>query len=139
MGYNTDFSGTLDFTEELTEEEELKLLNMLGEDCRDHPEWDTLGTVLTYIDLELTCNLSGLEWSGAEKTYNLTEKVNLIIREMKKDFPNFELVGTLYAQGEEPEDRWKLIIGSDGFASEKQLTIIDKDFVCPHCGKAIEL
>ena len=59
------------------------------EDCRKHPEWGD--TNLSYIDLQLTDDFSALEWDGSEKTYNLQDKVNLIIREMKKDDPDFEL------------------------------------------------
>lgn len=63
-------------------------------------------TNLTYIDLELSKDYSGLKWDGSEKTYDLKDKINLIITEMKKSFPDFELEGHLLAQGDSIEDRY---------------------------------
>lgn len=83
MGYTTNFKGELKFTKELKASELAKLSSMLGEDCREHPEWDYEGP-LYYIDLELLEDFSGIKWDGSEKTYSMTSMVNLIIREMRK-------------------------------------------------------
>ena len=89
MGYSTDFSGQLLFTHELTVDELTEVSKFLGEDCREHPEWESNG--MTWIDLELTNDNKGLQWDGSEKTYDLTEKVNMIIKEMSKMYPDFGL------------------------------------------------
>lgn len=133
MGYNTQFEGCLKFTQELTGTQLAALNLMLEEDCREHPEWGAEN--LTHIDLQLTNDFSGIEWNGAEKTYDLVEKVNLIICEMKKVCPDFGLEGQLLAQGEEFGDIWKLIIGEDGFARSQKLTSSGNPTTCPHCGE----
>jgi hypothetical protein len=104
---------------------------MLGEDCREHPEWDTKGERLYYIDL--TKDFSGIEWNGAEKTYDLDKLTNVVIREMRKKYPDFGLSGALAAQGEDVEDRWALVIGKDGFAQKQMVPIVGQKIRCPHC------
>lgn len=132
MGYSTDFDGCLKFTSVLTGGEQIaKIETFLGEDCRNHPEWCQTG--LTYIDLELLKDFSGLQWDGSEKTYQLVEKVNLIITEMKKEYPDFGLEGKILAQGEDIDDRWILSI-ENGLAVEKEIVIVGKDVQCPNCG-----
>jgi hypothetical protein len=108
MGYNTDFSGKLYFKHPLTQGEEAKLQTFMGEDCREHPEWGR--TDLTWIDLKISDEFDGLEWDGSEKTYDLEEKINLILAQMKETFPDFGLTGNLLAQGEDLHDRWILKI-----------------------------
>jgi hypothetical protein len=106
MGYTTKFEGELLFGNVLTNLQEQELLKFLGEDCRDHPEWKSGD--LTHIDLEFNEDKSGIRWNGSEKTYELPEKINLIISKMCEKFPEFSLIGTLEAQGEEHTDRWNL-------------------------------
>jgi hypothetical protein len=103
---------------------------MLDEDCREHPEWGRAD--LTYIDLELLDDFSGVKWNGAEKTYDLEEKVNVIIDEMRKEFPNFGLQGEMIAQGEDIEDRWSLLI-ENGRAIKRDVVITGQKIKCPHC------
>lgn len=136
MGYHTEFSGALLFLSPLTLEEKTLLQTFLGADCRQHPEWGA--KELTYIDFELTHDEDGLQWNESEKSYDMVEKVNPIITQMKQRFPLFGLQGALNAQGDETEDKWILMI-RDGVAvgvnaSEKVI-----DSVCPHCGKNIIL
>jgi hypothetical protein len=131
MGYTTTFKGELKFTKELTASQLSKIKSYLGEDCRKHPEWGTNG--LTYIDLQLLDDFSGIRWDGSEKTYDLVDKVNLVIQLMKKEYPEFGLTGALMAQGEDIEDRWVLFM-EDGEAVERE-TIIEGELVtCPDCG-----
>lgn len=87
MGYSTNFEGTLKFTDTITIPMMAIVKTFLGEDCRDHVEWER--TDLSYIDLELSNDLTGLCWNGSEKTYDLVEKVNLIITEVQKVYPTF--------------------------------------------------
>ncbi len=131
MGYTTQFQGELKFKTELTASQLAKVQSMCGEDCRDHPEWNRKD--LYYIDLELTKDFSGLKWSGAEKTYDMCDLVNVVTAEMRKEWPAFQLVGSLHAQGEEIEDRWVLRINEDGIAEKKEIVIEGQRVVCPHC------
>lgn len=133
MGYSTEFSGELLFTTELKASELAELNKFLGEDCRQHPEWGN--TSLSYIDLKLNKNFTGIEWDGSEKTYDLVDKVNLVIENIKKKFPEFGLTGELLAQGEEIGDVWRLVMYKN-VAYEKRIDLSHKKKVtCPHCAE----
>lgn len=130
MGYNTDFKGEFKFTKELTASQLSKISSFLGEDCRDHPEWNAPN--MTYIDLELLEDFSGIKWDGSEKTYDMVDKINLIINNMKKTMPEFGLIGKMLAQGEDIDDRYEILI-QDGYAFEKKIQPSGSKIVCPHC------
>lgn len=130
MGYTTEFTGELKFTTELTGKQLAKVKSFLGEDCREHPEWGDTG--LSYIDLELNDDFTGLKWDGAEKTYDLEKKVNLLIKNVRKDYSEFGLTGQLLAQGEEVTDRWVLLM-DNGKAVHRKSVIKGKKVTCPHC------
>jgi len=132
MGYTTKFEGTLTFTTEATASQLAALNAMMGEDCRDHKEWNAPD--LTYIDLELAPDFSGLTWSGAEKTYDLEKLVNVVIRVMRERWPEFGLTGSMMAQGEDCDDRWMLVIGEDGWATKAKIALTGTVVDCPECG-----
>lgn len=136
MGYNTNFKGELKFTKELTASQLAKLKTYLGEDCRDHPEWGR--TDLTYIDLELLNDFSGICWNCAEKTYDLEDKVNLVIAQMQAEYPDFGLAGKLRAQGEDIEDSWWLVI-ENGIAVRRDIELKGRKVKCPHCDETFIL
>ena len=53
MGYDTSFAGVLEFNQEIPNTVISKLNRMVGQDCREHPEWpDSSG--LSYTDLKFT-------------------------------------------------------------------------------------
>lgn len=134
MGYSTDFVGELKFATELTATQLAFLNGLLGEDTRDHKDWIVpKDAYVGYIDLELLKDFTGLQWDGAEKTYGLEHSVNIITTEMRKQWPDFRLIGHLNAQGEEFEDRWSLVIDADGWASKQPVAIPGKVVRCPHC------
>jgi len=130
MGYSTTFKGVLKFKNELTTSALGKLTDFLGADCREHPEWGHRN--LTYIDLELTKDFKGLQWDGSEKTYDLKQKVQIIIDQMRKDYPEFDLEGSLLAQGEKPDDRWELQV-FNGESVKKEIPLSSDEIICPHC------
>jgi len=133
MGYTTRFQGELKFTHEISIPQLKKLQSMFGEDCREHPEWgDARG--LYYIDFEMTKDYSGLQHSGAEKSYDAEKQVNVILREMRKEWPEFGLTGQLAAQGEDVEDRWALVMEADGIAHKRKIAITGTRVKCPDCG-----
>lgn len=118
MGYSTTFEGSLKFTADLPIKALTKLTKILGEDCREHPEWGP--TSVTHIDLKLCEDFTGIEWNGSEKTYNLPEAIRLVIVLMQKDYPNFGLVGSLEAQGEDADDQWSLICYENAIAIKEK-------------------
>lgn len=115
MGYSTKFIGELKFNNPITHEEFSKLQTILGEDVRDHPEWDVGVTNqwITYIDLEINPASSGLRWTGDEKTYGMEHAIPLVVRLMREDFPEFGLEGRLFAQGEEVGDVYYINVEND--------------------------
>lgn len=134
MGYSTDFVGELKFKKELLASQLAKIKSMLGEDCRDHPEWNGSDGLYS-INLELLEDFDGIKWNGWEKTHGMVEVVNLIISEMKKNDPEFGLIGEFNAQGEDMHDIWKLIINKKGLAEKVELKPVGKEIECPHCKK----
>jgi Txe/YoeB family toxin of Txe-Axe toxin-antitoxin module len=108
MGYESSYSGVLKFKNKPTEQELQKLETFMGEDCREHLEWNAKD--LTWIDLQIDSEGDGICWNGSEKSYDMVEKVNMIIKEMKKEFPNFELKGEFEVQGEDIDDKWLMQI-----------------------------
>lgn len=134
MGYTTTFQGALKFTNELSTSELGYLNSILGEDVREHKEWQKYPSAkeLNYLDLELTKKFDGIQWDGAEKSYEMVDQVNFIIDIMKDKKSNFGLTGTMDAQGEDVEDRWKLTIQNN-----KAIRIENppkgKKIKCPHC------
>lgn len=139
MGYTTKFTGALLFNQELTASKIVKLKSILGEDCRDHPEWETKS--LYRIDLELNDDLTGVRWDGMEKTYDMDKLVNVVITEMRKTWPDFGFMegSKLSAQGEDVEDRWELVINDKGLAERREVLVIGDIIRCPHCDEKINL
>lgn len=134
MGYNTTFQGELRFTREATAPQLAALSAMFGEDCREHPEWGA--TSAGYIDLALSPDFGGIRWDDdCEKTYGLDEAVNVVLREMRKTWPEFGLSGSLLAQGEDIKDRWALTIGDDGLAHKMPVQFTGRVVRCPHCSE----
>lgn len=87
---------------------------------------------LTYIDLEITSEGDGLQWNCCEKTYDLVDKINLVIDLMRKEFPDFGLSGEMLAQGEERKDKWRILIDSSGYAVKTEREKKPKS-TCPTC------
>ncbi len=132
MGYSTEFEGELKFTSELTVSQLLRLNCFFNEDCRDHKDW--LGSDgLYYVDLELIDDFSGLKWNGAEKTYEMVKIVNMVILNMREIWPEFGLKGAMLAQGDDVEDKWRLVIGDDGMAVAEDVPLSGVNVECPHC------
>jgi len=142
MGYTTNFTGELKFKKELTASQIAHLNNFLGQDRReigfedDNDVYEVEDEYWYHIDLELTKDLSGLRWNGAEKTYDLDNIINFVTKQMRKKYPDFELVGEMSAQGEEAGDRWNLVM-KDGKAHREELKTISKECTCPRCGEKI--
>lgn len=136
MGYSTDFFGELLFKEGTmkTEEELILMETILGSDARDMPAWKKFGSgQLTHMDLAYNKFRTGIEWSGDEKTYDLPEKVALLIKIMRSVNPNFGLFGKMKAKGERDDDRWSfevsngtvIVFGDDGH----EIETICRDFI----------
>lgn len=121
IGYHTEFKGSLLFNTKLTETQLSSIKQILREDCRDHPEWGAMD--LTYIDLALLPDNSGIQWDGSEKTCRMPELVNVVITQMRREFPDFGLSGVMTAQGSDVGDLWELYILDDGFAKKRNLVV----------------
>ena len=91
-----------------------------------------------WCDFEPTVDGTAIEWNGSEKTQNAKEWIiYLITRFLEMDavlseqkLPEFSeftfnhvLNGVLEAQGEEPSDRWKLIVKNNKVTVKKGKTV----------------
>lgn len=109
------------FNAKLTETQLSAIKQILRQDCREHPEWDAPD--LTCIDLALLPDNSGIQWDGSEKTYHMPELVNVVITQMRREFPDFGLSGVMTAQGSDVGDLWELYIDDDGYAKMRVLRL----------------
>lgn len=138
MGYNTDFAGELNFTNKISAAE-LELLNQFlnSVDARERTDWDNPAGV-SWIELELVLDsdeqATGIKWNGAGKTYDMDKALELVLREMRKQFPDFGLKGTLVGQGQDIDDRFSVIV--DGADVSVLPLGLDNDLHvrCPQCG-----
>lgn len=140
MGYTTNFEGKLEFKNSITTVDLAYLNQFMGEDIRDHKNWDLhdFPEGVFHIDLAITKEFGGIEWNGSEKTYGMVEVVNWLTKQMQKVCPNFVLVGQLIAQGEDLEDRWVLNM-ENGVAVRRDVVITGKIVTCPHCEESFIL
>lgn len=133
MGYNTDYKGILKFREELKPSELAYLNQFLGEDIRDHKDWEMnqWSNELYYsIDLKLTDDFSGIQYDGTEKSYKMIAQINYVISQMKNVKSDFELVGKFVCQGEDLEDRYEIVIENDE-AIKRDLVVKGAIVECP--------
>jgi hypothetical protein len=139
MGYSTQFTGVLKFAAEPTREQLAELKKWLGVDVREKGfkgfGKDGFGC---HLDLELTDDFGGVQWDGSEKTYYLDAAVNFVTDRMREKWPGFAFTGTLAAQGEDTDDRWKLVM-KDGRATRVDDPPTGRKVTCPECGKAFYL
>lgn len=133
MWYSTNFEWKLSFVGEVTAKQLQKLNTYLWEDMRKHSDWVNNFNG-TYIDYCLLEDFSGIEWNGSEKSYDMVDKLNFVLDEMRKEYPEFSLEWQLNAQWEDIDDRWILIM-EDWVAVEKKVVITGKKIECPHCGE----
>ncbi len=136
MGYDTRFTGELKFANEINVKELADLWAFFGEDCRDHPEWEpgAHDSGLYYVDLVLLDDFSGIKFDDdTEKTSLCAGMVNMITANMRKSHPDFCLSGELVAQGEDAEDRWRLVMDPDGNARRVEWPRVGQRLTCPHC------
>jgi len=139
MGYNTDFSGCLTFKKMLNAAQIARLDKVLGEDVRDFDEdvarfWDAADFDGYHIDLEFTSDYDGIRWNGTEKTYGMRGAVQGIINYMTHLYPDFELEGTLHAQGERAKDSWKLVMKNNEPCHVANDVDMSEYVTCPDCG-----
>jgi len=140
MKYSMEVEEEFKFNKDLTVSELSHLQKFLGEDIRDHSEWEKnkYSREFNYIDLRITEDFSGIEWDGSEKTYGLCDQINYIISQMIKIKPDFKLEGKFICRGEDFDDRYKIII-KDGIAQVLAIEVIGTNVTCPCCGKTFIL
>jgi len=144
MGYSTEFTGVLKFKNELTATDLNKLNSFFGKDRRDLGYTDDsiyeegkYGGYINwyYFNLKLANDFSGIEWDGSEKTIDLESIVNFLI---DKSGVDLQLEGELLAQGDDFDDRWRLIM-KDGRAVKEDFPRTGQHVVCPFCEKKFTL
>lgn len=129
MGYSTDFTGELKLRPATTVQELRKLRELFD---LDRDAMRALGYGDGHVDLELTDDLNAIRWNGAEKTRGMDMAVTMLVKETRKQFPEFTLNGTLQAQGEDADDRWDLVV-EDGAVRIVKYRMVGEKVTCPSC------
>ena len=144
MGYDTKFTGKLTFAMEPQVKALARLARILGKDyrtilslARDDPRFVAPVKPDWYsTDLMLTDDFDGICWNGTEKCNGMVHAVNAVTLWMRCVYPSFRLCGELEAQGEEPEDRWLLVMDDDGRAKRVDKPVKGVKVTCPECRHA---
>jgi hypothetical protein len=87
MGYNTTFKGRLTFATEPTVKQLAALGELLGEDARDHPEWEPRGDA-SYIDLKMAADFSGVEWALVMDEAGTASKREIVVSGQRVKCPD---------------------------------------------------
>ena len=118
MGYTTDFSGSISIDPPLTLVEYNALVNFADErhEGKDYPSY--------YCQWIPTEDGTALEWDGGEKFYYPVQWMEYLIEHFLKD--NHTLNGVIDAQGEEADDRWRLIV-KDNVVTEQVPRLVWED------------
>ena len=134
--HKTHFEGQLYFGTpggELTTKQLAKLKNILENSAKQNPNWEHQTDYVGYFNFALADDFSGIQWAGEEKSDFIFEQVNTITKFMRENIPDFRFKGQLLAQGEDPKDRWLLIVGEDGRAVRQEIIFDSNPVCCPNC------
>ena len=142
MGYNTDFSGEIRFSRELTKAEQFLIKGMLDKlsDAQELAEEFRYTAqehdYYSYHNLRLNEEGNAIEWNGGEKTYEMPTSMRVVIHAITCNIPDIIMNGVFLAQGGEIGDVWKLMVIDNVVIEEKvSLESMGKREVnCPHCG-----
>ena len=129
MGYSTDFTGELKFKRELISSELAKINKFINRNDVWALGYNGMDYEWRYMDLKLTDDFSGIKWDGAEKTYGMLAAINFLI---DKSGIDLQLEGELLAQGDDHDDRWKLVM-KDNRATKVDYPRIGQRVTCPIC------
>ena len=105
MGYNTQFQGSL----RVSGISSLKAFDYLANEVlqKEHKG------KIKHINLEYNWGMGTLSWNNAEKTYDMDKAIELVISEMQKEYPTFNLNGNLLAQGKRINDRYIIQVNNN--------------------------
>lgn len=124
MGYNTDFDGQVTIDPPLSEKE-VAFINAFADERHEDATMPGIWCQWIADDLDF------IEWDGNEKFYDAAEWMKYIIDNFigkdpiaKRGNPDLNFLqghvcnGEIEAQGEEAEDRWKIVV-EDGVVTIK--------------------
>lgn len=134
MGYTTDFIGEIKPDRELTASQISLMQKLFNFDPRGGDYSADSPYSFYYIDLGFNEDYSGFLWNGAEKSYGMVEQVQYVIDEFRKEFPEVNFNGEFMCQGEEYDDRWKLVVKNNE-AKKIPIVLKGKKTICPVCGE----
>lgn len=139
------FDGDLEFNKKLSVEQIEKLKSILNENYENHPEWQGRESIV--IDLKINRDESGVDWwytmeyDEYQNDFELGQSIEFVIKEMKKDYPDFNLTGTLVGRIGQYSPPSLVLDVRDGKVIEHETETILKGSLdkCPHCGHHLEL
>lgn len=130
MGYTTDFDGTIEVVPPLTKEDAQYLYDF--SEIR-HQEvsigGDFPGIWCQWVAIDHHLGNSAIGWDESEKFYSSAEWMKYIIDNILAP-KGYMLNGEIEAQGEDPEDRWRLVvINNKVFRQQAKVTFLQLEEV----------
>lgn len=122
MGYSTTFKGEIRFNRPLTSDEAAEVTNLC---TQRHDDYAAIMLPSIHCDWELTPDRQGLRWNGSEKSYEMDAWLELIISHMLDEW-DVIANGTVDAQGQHPDDVWRLHV-EDNFVRKVKGVIVFED------------
>jgi len=110
MGYTTDFAGTIEVVPAITNEDAY-YLDEFSETRHQEVSigGDFPGIWCHWVAIDNHLGNSAIGWDGSEKFYSSAEWMKHIIDNILAP-KGYMLNGEIEAQGEDPEDRWRLVV-----------------------------
>lgn len=127
MAIGTTFTGTLLFDDDIKLKQVKKIETYLGVNCQDYPEW-VMTDGLGHVALKINADTTGIEWDGTDGIDNMVGLINMVIENMRNDWDDFALIGTMNVQ-EPVLDDWSLEVNR-GYA---KVVSAAPTVVCPQC------
>ena len=117
MGYNTEFIGSLHFNKPLSLKEK-EHFDTFKNDMNNKNSSKYTKEDICFFEFDISNDNSYIYWDNTEKPYDISAKLKLFIKFMLENNSDFELNGELLAQGENIEDRYKIIVNKNTITEE---------------------
>lgn len=83
-------------------------------------------------NIQVSDDLKYIEWTWNEKTYDFEETLNVLIKEVRRTYPDFDLEWEFEYQWDEWDDRW-YVRKADWVFVRIEKWLEKDEYKCPEC------